>query len=189
MSPDYRVIELPEDDPTAIQVMVYWMYHDEICVPPAVVNYEAQGNTEEDAMKDIEGLFVHLYVIGQKYQIEELRNDSIDAFLGLRQGRYLLFGVIPYVYHNTPDGSPLRGALVKAARSEMWTQELDSLKGVLCSEFLFDVTRLFFSDRDGLTTYKDEEICKNFHVHAAATTKYAKSRRRLHTLLKKTSSC
>jgi hypothetical protein len=66
-------------------------------------------------MKKAEGLFVQLYVLGQKYHIQELQNDSIDALLYLRTHQDLHLGIVSYSYRNTPDDSPLRSFLVRIA--------------------------------------------------------------------------
>lgn len=147
--------------------MIYWMYHDEICVPHIVANHKAQDNAEDDVMKNTMGLFVQLYVLGQKYQMGDLRNDSIDAILCAK--RITSFGIIPYAYRNTPDMSPLREVLVRMAVYHLTAKDFAKLKGTppaLCSEFLYDTAMMLFANR-GLPDpeHPEWEFCKNFHVH------------------------
>jgi BTB/POZ domain len=66
-------INLPDDDPETIRAMVYWMYHDNICVLESIqMRHYNHATTTADAMETVWGLFAKLYVLGGKYQMPRL---------------------------------------------------------------------------------------------------------------------
>ena len=169
MKAEDKAITLPEDDPEAVKALVHWMYHDEICVDEKKANVN-DANTEEEAMRGVWGIFVKLFVLGQKYQIPPLQNDAIDAILVYVNTWSIELGVISYAYENTSSGSPLRRLLVRLVRLDDDDLELMRFKNGLCQEFLFELAMaLFKAQRSPSKGAKrgDTSFCKRFHKHKA----------------------
>jgi hypothetical protein len=169
MTAEDKVITLPEDDPEAVKALIHWMYHDEICADEKKTNVN-DANTEEEAMRGAWGVFVKLFVLGQKYQIPPLQNDAIDAILVHVNTWSIELGVISYAYENTSSGSPLRRLLVRLVRLDDDDLELMRFKNNLCQEFLFELTMALFKAQKSPSKRakrRDNSFCKNFHKHKA----------------------
>lgn len=65
MKREDRVIKLPEDDPEAMRVFIYWVYHDKISIPMGLKESNASDDMKE-AMKTVFGLLTKLYLVGEK---------------------------------------------------------------------------------------------------------------------------
>jgi hypothetical protein len=172
MKPEDKVITLPEDDPEAVKALVHWMYHNEICIDEEKANFNA-AETKEEVMRGAWGIFVILFVLGQKYQMPRLRNDAIDAILTHRKSCELKLGVISYVYENTASSSsPLRRLLVRLVRYHKDDLELQAYKTHLCEEFLFELAIAFFKEKkleSSKIKFLDphKSFCKTYHKHEA----------------------
>jgi hypothetical protein len=169
MKAEDKVITLPEDDPEAVKALIHWMYHDEICVDKEKPNVN-DSDTEEEAMRGAWGLFVKLFVLGQKYQIPPLQNDAIDAIL-IHEGTWSFeLGIISYAYENASSGSPLRRLLVQLVRLDNDDGELMRFKSNLCQEFLFELSIALFKAQKSpakCARRGDAGFCKYFHKHKA----------------------
>ncbi|KAK0119953.1 hypothetical protein ONS95_011377 [Cadophora gregata] len=171
MTAEERVIRLPNDDPIAVRAMVYWMYHNIICISGEMDELEI-GNTEEDAMKSAYGLLAKLYILGEKFQMPRLRNDAIDAILYRYESTGSFdIGINSYVYANTSGDSPLRKLLVHIALDNYNKPQIGSFKEMLCGELIFDLAKVPFSEemevekaRTGYG-YPIDDFCNKFHVH------------------------
>lgn len=176
MTPDERTIKLPEDDPVAVQAMIYWMYHNEICIPEGLVSESDTDHLENDGMRTAWGLFVRLFILGQKYQIAGLRNDAIDGILELRKGFCLPLGIVPYAYRNTTPGSSLRYLILSIARYELESENFEKWETPLCVEFIFDFARACLRDKNYLDREEEnradlqECFCAAFHKHPLGNT-------------------
>lgn len=155
--------------------MVNWMYEHEIYISETIDDCE-DGKTNEEAMLTSWGLFAKLFVLGEKYQMRDLQNDAIDALLQLREDKEFVvnYGVVPYIYANTPSGSPLRSLFVRIARCDMDSKEFAEWRGKLCADFVWEMAAYFFEDRganliDEFFTshveYPDSDFCASYHVH------------------------
>jgi hypothetical protein len=80
MKNEEKVIKLLEDNAEVVQMLIFWIYHNQICISSKVCT---EVKTCEEALKSPWGLFAQLYVIAQKYQIPLLQNNTIDALLDL----------------------------------------------------------------------------------------------------------
>lgn len=96
MRAEDKVIKLPVDDPKVIQMMIYWIYHNEICVVEGDLDWDDYSC--EAALESAWGLFAKLYVLGKKYQMPRLQVDAVDAILALHRIRSFPVGLIPWVY-------------------------------------------------------------------------------------------
>jgi hypothetical protein len=170
MKPEDKVITLPEDDPEAVKALVHWMYYNEICVDEEKAIFN-DAETKEEVMRGAWGLFVMLFVLGEKYQMPRLRNDAIDAIITHRKSCELKLGVISYAYENTTSSdSALRRLLVRIVRLDKDHGELMESKTDLCQEFLFELAIAFFKViKRGLKmpSHVDSTFCKSFHKHEA----------------------
>jgi BTB/POZ domain len=142
MKPDSRVIELPEDEPEVIQIMVYWIYHNEICINQQVLKREYEGDRDScvQALTTPWGLFAQLYIVGKKYKMSSLQNDAIDALLDHGIWNTLTICIIPWVYENTIKGDKLRKLFFLMAKRDLNRSHLAQFHNQLSLEFLFDMT-------------------------------------------------
>jgi hypothetical protein len=172
MKAEDKGIKMPEDDPEAINIMVWWMYRNELCITEEVMNREL-GRTTQGAMQSIWGLCAKLYVLGQKYQMPRLQVDAIDGILALNENEEFSAGIIPWVYENTTDKSDsLRKVLVQIARSYLTAEQLNDFRSKFGAEFLFEIAHVFVGDRDGAggeyaffsLCEEDGEFCEQLHV-------------------------
>ena len=96
MKPDDRLIKLPEDDPEAIQLLVYWMYHDEICFRIEITE-RLEGATMKQQRRQ---LCVHLQNFmssGRKIRFPESVTMSSMPYLAGEADGGLSLGRVPYV--------------------------------------------------------------------------------------------
>jgi hypothetical protein len=142
MKPEDGKIRLPEDSPTAVQVFVYWLYHNEICIPKEY--WENEGETTQSALKTAGGLLAKVYVFGEKNQIPRLCNAAIDAILYVLREIRISLGIVPYIYQNTPSDSSFRRLIVTIATYHSDPDDASRWQSVLSSEFLFAVTLIAF---------------------------------------------
>ena len=175
MKAEDRAIKLPKDDPTAVRAMVYWMYHDAICIS-SEMNDAEDFNTENDSTKTVYGLFAKLYVLGEKYQTPRLKNDAIDAILcHYESTRGFHIEISSYVYANMPGDSPFRKLLVRFALYLFDEIDLESMKTKLCDGLIFDLAKVSLGD-----DFKDKKgridcgnpgkgFCDRFHLHPETT--------------------
>jgi hypothetical protein len=172
MKPGDNVIKLPEDNAEVIKMMIFWIYHDEVCI--AKFDDKSVIDTCEKALKAPWGLFAQLYVIGQKYQMPRLQDDAIDALLHHCEDHYLTAGIISWVYENTLKGDKLRKLIFRIAKRDLDRSKLATFCNSLCWEFLFDMTYASAEDVDGqeledneiLIAHDDpqEDFCAEYHV-------------------------
>ncbi|PVH87574.1 hypothetical protein DL98DRAFT_649203 [Cadophora sp. DSE1049] len=167
VSPDDRIIYLLNQCPDTIRALCYWMYHDEICVSHTI---EQCSSDYSDPLQTAPGLFVKLCIAGDKFAMPGLKNDAIDALLS-RARTMELVRLSRYIYNNTKPGSSLRKLLVKVVSSKFDAEDLHEHRYFICSEFLLDLAKAAFLDRDqGFNRFRDrkppqEGFCANFHVH------------------------
>lgn len=166
--------QLPEDEPQAVQIMVNWMYQNEICIPQRTLAfaYHLQGSLLKSSSAD---LFVKLYVLGQKYQMPTLRNDALDAIkVYMSDGGKLSVEALTHAWDNTPTKSPLRLLLLKVVKSYVTASALEDLRGDLSSlDFCIDIAIELLANYDqSMVTnilFLDEEwrddFCSLFHSH------------------------
>lgn len=167
MTPTERLIKLEEDDPAAVQVMVYWMYHNELCIPYDMEHYVVKDTSDEEAMKTSEGLLVRLCVLAQKYQLPKLQNTCIDAFLDVVRDEGLRLGIISYAYRNTSAGSSLRCFLLEVALHQITPFDIDERKGNICEDFLLDLVKAFCNEMSA-SPYRLVDpgyTCRLYHSH------------------------
>jgi hypothetical protein len=60
-------IKLPEDDPDAVQIMLYWIYHNKLCMPMTL--FQIKNVAITDGMNTGPGLLAKVFVLGEKYQV------------------------------------------------------------------------------------------------------------------------
>ncbi|KAG4438069.1 hypothetical protein IFR05_006435 [Cadophora sp. M221] len=167
VSPDDRTILLLSQCPDTVQALCYWMYHDEICISHTIS--QRPGN-HLDPLETAPGLFVKLYIAGDKYSMPRLRNDAIDALLSHSQTIDLV-RLSTYVYTNMKVGSNLRKLLVRVVSYKFDAEDLHEHRHLICAEFMFDLAKAAFVDRDqGFNRFRDrmppqEGFCVAFHVH------------------------
>ncbi|KAL2070636.1 hypothetical protein VTL71DRAFT_13662 [Oculimacula yallundae] len=153
--------------PDTLRTLFYWMYHNEICISRAI---SQRPSSHPDPLQTASGLFVKLYIAASIYSMSRLCNDAIDALLSGAQTSDLV-KLSTYVYGNTKPGSNLRKLLVKVVSCRYDEEDLLEHRQLICSEFLFDLTRAAFKDRDqGFNRFRDrlppqEGFCATFHVH------------------------
>lgn len=178
---DNKIIELPDDDPEVVQVILYWVYHNEICLRQGLLRREDNGSPTPN-MKMAWGMLVKVYILAENYQMRRLRNNAIDAML-LLEGDWDPYDVdmISYVYEHTSRADcPLRRLMVRYAhyatltgilisrsnirnRLTIWSfdaKDFETNKDNFCPAFVFDVALSFFRQLD-----KAEEM----HRHPETT--------------------
>ncbi|KAL5329747.1 hypothetical protein ACEPPN_003264 [Leptodophora sp. 'Broadleaf-Isolate-01'] len=171
VSPDDRIIFLLNQCPDTIQALCYWMYHNEICISHTI---SQRSGSHIDPLETAPGLFVKLYIAGDKYSMPRLRNDAIDALLS-RARTIDLVRLSTYIYANTKVRSNLRKFLVRVVSSKFDAEDLQDHRHLTCAEFLFDLAKAAFVDRDqGFNRFRDrmppqEGFCAAFHVHERGT--------------------
>jgi hypothetical protein len=175
MKPDDKIIKLPEDNAEVVRMMIFWIYHNQICI--SEIKYDELNTwcTCEEALDSPWGLFTQLYVIAQKYQMAQLQNDVIDALLDLGAKWVLAPGIISWVYENTAKGDNLRKLIFRIAREDLTRSDLASFCDNLCQQFLFDMTYAAaqsdshgkLEDNDKLCSIENpqEEFCAEYHHH------------------------
>jgi hypothetical protein len=168
MKQDEMVIKLPKDDPTAIQALVFWMYHDKIYLSNGKIEGELYINdSEEEAMKGDFGLLSRLYILGDKYQMSRLRNDVIDAILLLKNVELPPMAVISHIFNNTTISDSLRRILVGIVHELLSIKsQIKNCKDVISHDFLFNLMVSTF-DLPATTTPISRDFCSRFHIHAA----------------------
>ncbi|KAE9373266.1 hypothetical protein N431DRAFT_337163 [Stipitochalara longipes BDJ] len=114
MKPGKNYITMPEDDAKVVRIMIYWIYHDEICIDK--VKHEKDINTCEKTLGTPWGLFARLYIVGQKYQMPRLQNDAVDALLHCNNDWAIDACIIPWIYNHTTKGDKLRKLTFRLAR-------------------------------------------------------------------------
>lgn len=132
-------------------------------------------------MKKAWGLLVKIFIVGQKYQMPNFRNDAIDGMLSFWNIEAIDVRVAPYIYANTLESSPLRRLLVIMAVMELSTEDLLLAKntGANCAEFFFDLAtkalqlqgnrRDYGASWEVITDlYDDFDLCLEFHTHSGS---------------------
>ncbi|KAK0119952.1 hypothetical protein ONS95_011376 [Cadophora gregata] len=167
VSPNDRTIFLLNQCPETIRALCYWMYHDEICISHTI---EQRPINCLDPLQTAPGLFVKLYLAGDKFFMPGLRNDAIDALLS-RSRTLDLVKLSRYIYGQTQPGSNLRKLVVKAVSSKFDADDLYEHRCWIREDFLLDLAKAAFLDRDqGFNRFRDrkppqEGFCANFHKH------------------------
>jgi len=161
-------IIMPEDEAEVVRVMIYWIYHDEICIK----ELENERNIDT-CPKALEKPWGKLYVIGQKYQMPRLQNAAIDAILYHHRSWHFQAGILPWVYENTNQGDNLRKLVFRNARKEIDTEHFAFFGDFFCREFLFDMEYASaqkhprqLKENEALISIEDPEadIGAEFHV-------------------------
>ncbi|KAE9373270.1 hypothetical protein N431DRAFT_309520, partial [Stipitochalara longipes BDJ] len=73
-------IHLPDDEPDAVQTMLYWVYHNRLGVPERLFHKEKIVGVDA-TMESAPGLLAKVYVLAEKYQVQELMKDAIDGLI------------------------------------------------------------------------------------------------------------
>jgi hypothetical protein len=175
MKADERVITFPDDDPVALQGMVYWMKHKEIRVPAGL---EATLVRSEQQW----GFFIKLYVLGDKYLVPKLVNDAIDSILIMREGRYLALANVSYAYLNTMPGSHLRSLIADMVACEIHLDDFEDWELTFCPEFLLDVAKSCMRHKHDTAKAArviclEETFCATYHSHGKGRQQSCKQRK------------
>lgn len=125
------VVILPADDPVLYKIFVTWLYSRRL---------RKDHKDGEDTPCQPEDL-AKLYVFGDARGIPALKNDVIDSFVTERHTIHK--EVIPYIYDNTPEGSPLRRLMVDLINWQ-YNMSTQKRKGI------------FHADRDPLPYFTPE---------------------------------
>lgn len=99
-----QILELPEDDPSAVEHFLLWLYNGDI--------FDEDENPESISWE----LLVKIYLFGQARGIPRLQNDAIDKFID-KERRLAVLETKPLrmVYDHTAAGSPMRRLYVDLA--------------------------------------------------------------------------
>jgi hypothetical protein len=181
MKHEDKVIKLPEDNADVIQRLIFWIYHNQICISEINIHWEVNTWCRcscEEALDTPWGLLAQLYVTAQKYQMAQLQNDAIDALLDLSKQWNLPTSIISWVYENTTKGDNLRKLIFRIARQELERSDLATFCDNLCPQFLFDMTYaatktgesgsdVRLEDNEKLCSIENpqEEFCAEYHQH------------------------
>jgi len=164
MISDERIIELPEDDPVAIDHMLYWMYFDQVSIPK---RHMSSNQGVDSGMDSAAGLIAKMYVLGQKYQIPRLRNEIVDAcYEWMDDPKKMPTTVLNYVWENTPPESPLRilllGRIVECYPHDMLTQAANKL----APELVKDLMIQFCLEKECHAESGCEDVSIGYNMHA-----------------------
>jgi hypothetical protein len=120
-------------------MMLYWIYHNEICLLYDSYYYKT-GATHRYVNSGI-GLLVQLFVLGQKYQMPTLSNDAIDAiYLWIQVKRQIPTNVLSYGWENTLPKSPLRLLLAEQVKVHLGYKDLEKIREDLNFDFWADLS-------------------------------------------------
>lgn len=192
MKPEDRVIKLPEDDPKIIQMIIYWAYHDTICIPEDSKDTMWDTDLEEALETDL-GLSTKIYLIAEKYQVHRLKNDAIDTIIEKNSSQWLPVSLVSHAYGNTIPDSRLRRLMLNIVRFDFTSNGIDfeSYAPLMCCEFLVDLAMAQFSiDGDKYAKYvpnasdvqdPQHDSCKRYHSHVRAAITCENGRRLQHT--------
>jgi hypothetical protein len=168
MNPGDRLIELPEDDPDAIKTMVYWMYHEEICLSKDQVDELYELDWNDDGLSTPWGVLVNVYIAAEKFQIPRLKNDSVDALIDIWEdlGCRIPINVVAFAFDHTAVGSALRTLLIRMLRSDWGVGDGDpwKIKTQLTAEILFHLVLEMQDIPPG--TSPSHKFCSHFHDHS-----------------------
>lgn len=169
------IIQLPDDDPEAIRAMVSWLYNDKVCLPTSLKEDKSkhgEGATSEGVLKGPWALFVRLFIIGDKYDMPDLKNDAIDALitfwtLNVTSNDAIPVEIINYSYENTAkDDSPLRQLLIRIFYSDYDEHYFAKLKARFNPAVLSDMELVFTRGRNEAPN-PSQAFCASFHDHSS----------------------
>ncbi|RDL38379.1 uncharacterized protein BP5553_02719 [Venustampulla echinocandica] len=180
MGPQQSLINLPEDDPEIVKMLVFWIYEGRICVSRESVELTSTALTVAEVLESSFGLFIRLFVLAEKYQMAALQNDALNAIIWRGHDRKPLniLRVVPYIYQNTHSSdSPLRRLIVELTSAGCESEEIQQVNEEigLGFEFFQDFTTWFFQDMDPnpvplvSPSYSNvvlaKAFCDQFHTH------------------------
>lgn len=159
-----QVLEMPEEDPTVFRSFQLWVYTKSIL--------EEGENLDAVAWR----LLIDLYIFGDRYDIPILQDEAIDLLIDKRDA----FNKIPashfgYVYHNTPERSPLRKLCVDwsahGIRPYLWFEK--GIRHWYPKKFLIDlITAKYEPEKD--TTIEPMDFGSRRSEYHVKSTKSAK---------------
>jgi BTB/POZ domain len=177
MKSEDRVIKLPEDDPDAIRVFIYWAYHDNISVSKGLPDSTTNDSVEE-ASKTAFGLFAKLYILAEKYQILRLMNDVVDATISNVKEQHLPMATVSYIYENTLPGLPglpFRRLMLDIVLQDYSATCIEESAHLMCRDFLVDLSISLrrgdnvFRKYGNQDTMPARKICGTYHIHVGGT--------------------
>ncbi|CZS89404.1 uncharacterized protein RAG0_00815 [Rhynchosporium agropyri] len=148
------------------------MYYDELGITAKQFDHHTVFDGSRDIMDTKWGLWAQLYVLGDKYDLPQLRNHVMDVIVDqyIESNCQSPLGIVPYVYENTnsPD-DPLRMFLVDVTKVFATRATIMANKNMFHAEFLFELTMAFADARRHLHFDDDDaadvDFCNRFHVH------------------------
>jgi hypothetical protein len=182
-------ISLPDEDPGIFNIVLYWMFKDEIGIQEDM----NLGDLKFAGTHDFLAVFIRLFVIGSELDMPNLRNDALDALALFAENWNLAENIsdvaFTHVFHGeiqNPRGpEPMLGYLMAILVSEHYN--LDSLKHLKenthCAvgewdlgdtDFWHNVVLAFCSRSNNLQSHKTtgqphrlkgERFCQTFHTH------------------------
>ncbi|RDW84340.1 hypothetical protein BP6252_01930 [Coleophoma cylindrospora] len=165
---EHPIICLPEDDASVVKTMIKWLYSGRIHI---------QLNGTDAAHSDnlIRSMCLRLFSLADKYQIPELQNDAIDAYLVHRSRHELLKTPIHeanLAYALTSSSSsPLRQMMTSAlvadyGRNKGGNRDFLRVAPWMAHEVLVDFTERILLARKPVMAVA-EDFCERYHTHDA----------------------
>lgn len=150
-----KTMHLPDEDIAPFELFVRWLYGATLCTPT------------EEHISD----YVGLYILGETFCIESLKNHAMDLIRRGHRIRNWGWGprITSRIYDNTPANSPLRDFILpcivrRAVRRSAMQRDLPDLLrqgGDFAADFAMGLLAL---QNDSLANPHDEADCI-FHQH------------------------
>jgi hypothetical protein len=154
--------EMPLDVEMVAKSLVYWLYCECIRVPDEV------SGTSDDMMGSY-GFLCKLWVIAEKWQLQALGNDVIDAIIDLYLvNEYFPYSIIEFVYRETSKKrSGIRRLFVSIVEIGLSTHEPHGLENVMPTGFIDDLNRTMSEEQDNAYSglIDKVKVCQFFHEH------------------------
>ena len=170
-----RVIRLKEYDPRIVEILVTWMYNDEIYFPSDLAIWiEEQGDckyTRSDAL-------ALLTIMAENFQMPRLLNDIVDSFLRLATDfppDSVHLRSVDQVYRNTSstltDG--VRKALIQilgfSRNNETFLDQLNNQEQGLHRDLYKDLILASLTYSEKFWSLEERDIitdrCPRYHIH------------------------
>jgi hypothetical protein len=129
--------------------------------------------TLEEAMNTGWGLLIRLCLAAKKFQIDRLKNDSIDAMTQEKEIDYLPIWLISHMYENKLPESRLQRLMLDTVRSEIPREKFYEYKHEMPRKLLEDLAKASYGYEDSPydrytreTRSPDVDFCSRYHQHA-----------------------
>ncbi|RDW60231.1 hypothetical protein BP5796_11837 [Coleophoma crateriformis] len=167
---EHPIICLPEDDASVVKAMIKWLYAGRIHI-----QLNGADATHSDNL--VRTMCLRLFSLADKYQIPELQNDAIDAYLVHRNRHELVKTPIHeanLAYALTSSSSsPLRRMMTSAlvadyGRNKGGNRDFLRVAPWMAHDVLMDFTERILAVPKSVRAVA-EDFCERYHIHDASS--------------------